>query len=654
MSKLWAGTAGTRFVGPCGRQLILRGVNLGGDSKVPYPGGGTERYSDFSDHRDVSFVGRPFPLNEADDHLGRLRRWGFNVLRLVVTWEAVAHAGPDAYDDAYIDYIGAVCERAREHGLMVIVDFHQDVWSRMSGGSGAPAWVFDALGLDFTAFDAAGAAHVMQYRYDYAGSDAIQDDRYPPMSWPLNYQMPVNGILWTAFFAGAALTPSWMVDGENVQNFLWRHYFGAVCALARRLKALPNVIGFDSLNEPGTGWLGLPLSTRSADAPSPLRAHPSWTPLDGLKVARGVSARLPCPVADAQKTRIVAVRELIVNPEGVSIWKPGVDDPFERAGAWTLRGTEAVVLDEDFFRRWQGRVLDVERDCMAPFFAAMARSFRSVREDWLLFAEINPYATSKGRGFPEDMPAASVNASHWYDVRLLWSKHVDVQMPSAERAELQRIYRAQLTYMRGLGDRVGDGLPTLIGEFGTPYDLDHGAAFARWSEGERGQQVWEAQASALSMMYDVMDALHLSSTQWNYTATNSNDLRIGDRWNQEDLSIYSPDQHTAVGDPYSGARAALGFCRAYAPAIQGTLIELRYDWDIGRLELAFDAQAGVDAPTEVFIPPHLGTTLDVQVLEGEVDVRHDIEAQRLFLRARADGRVRVTAQPAEVLRRVAG
>ena len=58
-----------------GGQMLLRGVNLGGDCKVPWPDGGTDRPSDFSDHRTVSFIGRPFPLADADVHLGRIARW---------------------------------------------------------------------------------------------------------------------------------------------------------------------------------------------------------------------------------------------------------------------------------------------------------------------------------------------------------------------------------------------------------------------------------------------------------------------------------------------------------------------------------------------------------------------------------------------------
>ena len=110
---------GTRLRDRHGREVILRGVNLGGDTKLPYPDGGTHIPTDFADHRTVSFVGRPFPLDEADAHFRRLRRWGFNCLRLLTTWEAVEHAGPGLYDTAYLDYLTAIAARAGTHGSWI-------------------------------------------------------------------------------------------------------------------------------------------------------------------------------------------------------------------------------------------------------------------------------------------------------------------------------------------------------------------------------------------------------------------------------------------------------------------------------------------------------------------------------------------------------
>lgn len=628
MSKLLIDVRGENFVDPLGRQVILRGVNLGGDCKAPWPDGGTETPGDFSDHRTVSFVGRPFPLDEADEHLSRISRWGFNVLRLLVTWEAVEHAGPGLYDTEFLDYITEVARKADEHGLLVFVDFHQDVWSRMSGGDGAPGWVFEAVGLDLTKFDAADAAHVMQHRYDYESPEARQEDRYPMMSWASNYRLPVNGIMWTAFFAGALLTPGWVVGGVNVQDFLQGHYLGAVTALAERLRHLPNVIGFDSLNEPGLGWVGEKLSQHhtapTLDNPTPLRPGPSWTPLEALRAARGLPTIVPVLGWGEERDVLVVKGETLANPNGVSIWLDEGPDPFEQAGAWRLQDGEAVALDEDFFRLHDGRRLDHEQDLMAPFYARVAATIRAIREDWLLFAELSPYVFGTGRGFPEPMPERTVNASHWYDINILRTKRFD---PAADVEPLTAKYQQQLGYLRMLGGQINGGSPTLIGEFGIPYDLNDGEAYERWAAGERGEDLWAAHVAALSATYDVLDALLLNSTQWNYTASNRNDLRIGDRWNQEDLSIYSADQQLPDA-PWSGGRAVAGFCRPYARRTQGTIRAMTFDQDSKRFTLDLEADPLIAGPTEIFAPAiQYALVLDVTLSDPAARWEHSAEEQ---------------------------
>lgn len=590
---------GTTFRDELGRHVILRGVNLGGDCKLPVtPDGRTHLPTDFSDHRTVSFVGRPAPLSEIDEHLGRIAQWGFNCLRLLTTWEAVEHAGPGQYDEAYLDYFAEVCRRAGQHGLRVFIDFHQDVWSRMSGGDGAPGWTFEVAGLDFSRFHEADAALVMQHNYNHRLGG--RQTSYPLMSWGSNYARPANGIMWTLFFAGADFAPSAKFDGTSVQHFLQERYLGAMRAVAERVVNLDNVIGFDTLNEPGTGYIDKPM-----DKPLQRGQGLVWTPLEGLAVASGMARSLPL---SAFGQGVIGAKT--VNPGHVSLWLPGRSDPFREAGAWDIDSTGNPVAQlPDYFQRAGNRAVDIEGDYMVPFFNRMADTIRDLRQDWLVFAEIDPFDAAKGHGFPEGMPERSVNASHWYDLSALVTKRFDpehqVNVLSGEvRDGAQAIedgYARDLGVLKAAGENLNGGAPTLIGECGIQFDMNDAEAYRRWNAGERSPSIWAAQTAALDLMYNALDRLLLSSTQWNYTASNRNDPMLGDGWNQEDLSIWSADQ-AIPGDPFSGGRAVEGFCRPFVRSAQGTILSLSFDRKSGIFEAEIDADPAIAGPTEVFVP----------------------------------------------------
>ena len=83
----------------------------------------------------VSFVGRPIPLDTLSSHLARIRAYGFTILRLLVTWEAVEPTCPGVYDLEFLKYFRQVVMECHRHSISVFVDPHQDVWSRFTGGS---------------------------------------------------------------------------------------------------------------------------------------------------------------------------------------------------------------------------------------------------------------------------------------------------------------------------------------------------------------------------------------------------------------------------------------------------------------------------------------------------------------------------------------
>ncbi len=644
---------GRWFADASGRRVILRGVNLGGDCKVPCPDGGTNFPTDFSNHREVSFIGRPFPLDESDEHFSRLRAWGFNCVRLLTTWEAVEHRGPRDYDVAYLDYFAEICRRAGDHGLYVFVDFHQDVWSRMSGGDGAPGWLFERVGIDHRRIAESGSAHVMQHLYDYSRGGR-QEDRYPTMSWSQNARRPANGIMWTLFFAGRDFAPATEIDGLNVQDYMQEHYLGAMSEIALRVRDLPNVIGFDSLNEPAPGWIGQSLTYRHVAAsetnPNPPAPGLAWSPLDGLLVSHGVPRSIPVLEFDPTTRAAVPRREQVVNPNRVSIRMEGRVDPFQQAGAWRLGADGSYdALRDDFFRRVGDRKVSFVADYVGPFFARVAANIRALNPDWMLFAELDPMSGFRGEQFPSETPANTVNAGHWYDIFTLATKTFDLNFSLdlmtgdklAGAAQIQERYERQLGRIAAMSKTLNDGAPTLIGEFGIPYDLNGAEAYRAFRAGDRSDAPWTPHIIALDLMYNALDALLINSTQWNYTASNRNDLAIGDGWNQEDLSIFSRDQQTDPADINSGGRALAGFVRPYAQATQGIPSAMKFDRVSGRFELVFDADPSVAASTEIFVPRlQYPGGCEVEA-SGAAEVVLYLENQRAIVTANRGGEVRV-------------
>lgn len=649
---------GDRFVDEAGRHVILRGVNLGGDCKLPYPDGGTHIPTDFSDHREVSFIGRPFPIDEADEHLGRLKHWGFNCLRLLTTWESCEHAGPGQYDEAYLDYIADVCRRAGDHGMYVFIDFHQDVWSRMSGGDGAPGWTFEKCGLDFTKFHESGSAKVMQHCYDFERGGGRQEDTYPTMTWAQNYRRPGNAIMWTLFFAGADFAPDLMVDGVNAQEFLQSHYLGAMQQIARRVKDMPHVLGFDTLNEPGSGWIANETSyqhtEKSKEHPERVSPGPAWSPLDGLLVARGIPRSVPVVSFDATEMKMKVTGEERANDNRVPIWRDGVACPFEQAGAYRLNANgEAEDVNETYFTYRNGKPVDLEADYMAPFFNRVADGIREIKSDWMVFAELDPFRGLSGEGFPEGSPDNTVNASHWYDIVTLVTKvfmYPTAVNPFNGRViegpeAIQAQYVEQLDLIKQAARTLngGKGAPTLIGEFGIPYDLDQAAAYKAWAAGDHSEKPWEMHKTSLDLMYNAMDALLLSTAHWNYTASNSNDQAIGDGWNQEDLSIFSRDQQDNPLDKDSGGRGLKGFCRPYVRRAQGELLSHGFDLKTRKFkaEIKLDSEA---SETELYIPRlHYGSGCDISLTSGNASFIGD--GQIVTISGTQGSRLEIVVQP---------
>jgi hypothetical protein len=621
-----------------GRKVLLRGINLGGDTKVPFPNGGTQFPDDFSNHADVSFVGRPFTLDHAEEHLDRIKNWGFNALRLLTTWEAVEHKGPGIYDTEYLEYFKKITELAAKKGFYMFIDFHQDVWSRMTGGDGAPGWTLEKVGIDISKISSSDSSLVMQRKYDYSKPNIRQEENYPTMCWAQNYRYPANAIMWTLFFAGKIFASKFFIHGQNVQDYLQSHYLNSMKQIAEKVQHIDEVIGFDSLNEPSRGWIGTKLNYRglhpngkSSDLPGL-----AWSPIDALFTSNGYSIELPFMELSLLHGGFYKKKDKIINPNRICLWKDEtLGDPFRAEGAWELKDDMPFILNNDFFTKSEGKDVNFDDDFMIPFVHSVSQNIQSIREDWIVFAEKEATGPGNSQRFNKPLPKKTVNASHWYDLTTLVFKRFNYPITLDAfkkklvfgRSGIQKMYISQMKNIKEASDK--HNIPTLLGEFGIPFDLHSGKAYSKWKQGSRDPKIWKHHILALDLMYNAIDNLGLHSTLWNYTAGNKNNLMIGDQWNQEDLSIFSLDQidksfPDLAQNPFgygSGGRAIEGFSRPYPMFIAGDKIEFSFESRSKTFFLKYEAEESkLGEESEIFVPKiHFPNGCKVIAIQGQFE-----------------------------------
>jgi hypothetical protein len=566
-----------------GRIHILRGVNLGGGSKVPVWSRGVGLHDGLDKFE--SFGGRPFPLDEADEHFQRLKAWGLTFLRFIISWEAIEHRGPGQYDEAYLDYLEAVIGKAGEYGFLLFIDPHQDVWGRHTSGDGAPAWTYAKVGLNVTQFEASGAA-------EYHPVGATPHVRI----WPSNYTKLATAAMFTLFFGGNDFAPNTQIDGEPAQDYLQRHYIAAMKQVAERLKGMPHVLGIGSMNEPSAGYIGWQGLTQT-DGKIYLRAGATPTPLQGMALGAGISQKVA-----RWGTGIFGPRQrgmVWQNEEQVRAWLPGVTPIWQAHGVWDVdEQGQPVLLKPTYFSQVNGRSVNFGRDYLRPFINRYAQAIRQINPNWIIFAQNTPLVNMPAWG-PDDAPNV-VNAAHWYDYFTLFLRFflpfftVDIQTAKAvlgPRKVLQS-FIDEIGLIRRNSQQEMRGVPTLLGEFGIPFNMPLKLNYKlNWF----GNQI-----AALDASFRALEANLVSGTLWNYTPDNRNSG--GDGWNCEDLSLFSRSQQRDPNDLNSGARGWQAFVRPYPIAIAGEPQIITFHRKTGEFKLTFRGDPAVTAPTTLFVP----------------------------------------------------
>jgi hypothetical protein len=248
-----------------GRRVVLRGATAAGlldywsgadpaaAAPAPFYPVGPDAYANGCPANSSAI--RVPPLCRED--LDQMRALGFDVLRLPLSW-SLLEPRPGAIDPAYLDRVAQVVRWARQAGLYVILDMHQNAYSRfipaspasLPGGtqparrdySGAPAWATFSDGLPFE---------------NYLGQREVDP----------------------AVFEAAT---SFWLNRDHLQD----RYIEAVAALARRFRDDSTVAGYSLYNEPWPGWAAPP-------AFDDLWLFPFYRRV--IDAVTGASDGLPCP-----------------------------------------------------------------------------------------------------------------------------------------------------------------------------------------------------------------------------------------------------------------------------------------------------------------------------------------------------------------------
>ena len=188
-----------------------------------------------------------------DEDIKILKRLGINLVRLGIVWESIEYAEGE-YNSTHLEKMSTIVSKLEENGISVIVDAHQDMFSRLFCGEGAPKFYVDKLTYSsdcktniisqiFGLFTACIPLSKHKWKYEKNGLPRLED--CVAGSFIDYHKAPELMTVYDSFFKNE----NGVLD--SFVNF-WKF-------VAKKFKGRKNVLGYDLWNEPWASnlWIDL-------------------------------------------------------------------------------------------------------------------------------------------------------------------------------------------------------------------------------------------------------------------------------------------------------------------------------------------------------------------------------------------------------------
>jgi hypothetical protein len=731
-----------------GRYVFIHGVNVSGSNKFPV----NEDPCTFKVEGTPNYVGKPFPLEKADEFFRQIKNLGFNTIRLLISIEGVMPNSPDEINDEYIDYIKKIVEKAWEHDIYVLLDSHTDaIFSRFFiarfndtespivqtlrtalslaggglGGGGQSPISFDIAGLvgallpqkgtnkcrskdENTPYNNAvrgnmwpkwAVQEILYERKENVGGElwgypritlmlrkfiekdenwqkivnvvskfdkniantlsGLKDqvksyleipgvdinnlsrediikqttDMLPFTNWGLNAGLSLDvQRAWAALFAGKDVFPDLKVKNKDIQEYLQSAYERMWGEVAKAVKDMPNVIGYDIMNEPSGFFLFMTIIAAYFQTGS----------------KEGIINLIDTIFADRK-----FAEDLVDILIGIGLL-PDVT-PETREQEMKLWGFDKANLLAIL-----GLNYGFDRNYIMPFHERMGRAILQNDPNAIIFVEptissienLLLFITGGGEGetvfnVPYSRPELPqvVYAPHWYpDIYPFPGFNMPYRVFKVEekRRKKKEYLTSILTHISSARKNMGN-IPVVLGEYGTYFTLSSKPA----SDIGSGESIWKKAVEnarsenyiipkyIINDEYEALEDIGIGRIIWCWSWEND-DWR-GEGWNAENFSIVErrePEECKTVSkkarscddDPYivrlnDGAylvpRGYEAYARPHPNFLAGKLESLQFFSElhyfdpekgipnpVGEFTLELESKE-TDEPTEIFIPYYI-------------------------------------------------